>query len=252
MRPRSCSRPCNGAPDERAPPLAPLEILLGPQGVCAVAGMMPVDLQTWWLFVGMTFVVSATPGPNMMLVMNHSARHGVRAALGTMAGCMTVLLAMMGASAAGLGAVLHAWPTVFEIMRLLGAAYLAYLGVMSWRAPVANMAQSAMGQAVDGVPPTRWALYRQGALVAGSNPKAILFAAAFFPQFIHAGQAQLPQFAWLLLTFSVIEVAWYFVYAASGQRLSEHLARPRVMRLFNRLTGVVFIGFGLAMALSQA
>src|SRR2546427_5824127 len=69
-----------------------------------------MSLQTWWLFVMMTFVVSATPGPNMLLVMSSSARFGFRAAVATMAGCMTALLAMMSISAAGLGALLQAFP----------------------------------------------------------------------------------------------------------------------------------------------
>ena len=63
-----------------------------------------MTLSTWWLFLAMTFVVSATPGPNMLLVMSTSARHGVRAAVLAMAGCMTALLIMMSLSAAGLGA----------------------------------------------------------------------------------------------------------------------------------------------------
>jgi len=84
-----------------------------------------MSLSTWWLFVAMTFVVSATPGPNMMLVMSNSARHGLRNAVITMAGCMTALLAMMSLSAAGLGALLHAFPAIFDVLRLGGAAYLA-------------------------------------------------------------------------------------------------------------------------------
>jgi threonine/homoserine/homoserine lactone efflux protein len=95
------------------------------------------------------------------------------------------------------------------------------------------------------------AIYRQGFLVAASNPKAILFAAAFFPQFITPGEPQLVQFAILLTTFSVIEVAWYFVYAVSGKRLSVYLQRASVMRLFNRLTGGVFIGFAALMATAR-
>src|SRR6478735_12341423 len=95
-----------------------------------------MNLQTWWLFVGMTFFVSATPGPNMLLVMTCSARHGFRAAVAAMAGCMTALLAMMSISAAGLGALLQAFPTVFDTLRWIGAAYLAYLGIKCWRAPV--------------------------------------------------------------------------------------------------------------------
>ena len=87
--------------------------------------------------------------------------------------------------------------------------------------------------------------------MAASNPKAILFAAAFFPQFIQPGAPQLPQFAILLVTFSVIEVSWYGVYALSGKRLSVYLRRASVLRWFNRVTGGVFIGFAGVMALAH-
>jgi threonine/homoserine/homoserine lactone efflux protein len=201
---------------------------------------------TWWMFVAMTFVVSATPGPNMLLVMSTSARFGFAAAVRTMAGCMTALVAMMGISAAGLGALLHAFPTVFDTLRLAGAAYLAYLGVKTWRAkPEPADATAASGTAR----PSAHAPYRQGFLVAASNPKAILFAAAFLPQFIQPGLPQWPQFGILLATFVVIEVSWYLVYALSGQRLSKYLLRERVLRVFNRATGGVFVGFAALMAL---
>ena len=88
-----------------------------------------MTLQTWWLFVMMTFVVSATPGPNMLLVMSTGARQGLRSAVTSMAGCMTALMLMLSLSAAGLGALLQAFPAVFDALRLAGAAYLAYLGV---------------------------------------------------------------------------------------------------------------------------
>ena len=204
-------------------------------------------LTTWWLFLGMTFVISATPGPNMLLVMRTSARCGWRRALATMAGCMTSLLTMLSISAAGLGAVLHAAPSVFEVLRLLGAAYLAYLGIVCWRAPVSDdgAATALAAQARSDRP---WSLYRQGALVAASNPKALLFAAAFFPQFMNANAPQLPQFAILLSTFTVVEVGWYLVYAMGGQSLSRYLQRVSVRKLFNRVTGGAFVGFALLMA----
>lgn len=205
-----------------------------------------MNLTTWWLFVAMTFVVSATPGPNMLLVMVSGARYGFRAALATMAGCMTALLAMLSLSAAGLSALLQAFPTVFDTLRLLGAAYLAYLGIQMWRAPAGDT------PATDAVatyrPDTDAKRFRQGIMVASSNPKAILFAAAFFPQFIDPALAQLPQFAILLVTFIVIETSWYFVYAAGGQRLSAYLQHHAVVKGFNRLTGGVFIGFAVLMA----
>jgi threonine/homoserine/homoserine lactone efflux protein len=134
-------------------------------------------------------------------------------------------------------------------MRLAGAAYLAYLGVMSWFAPVPDApAEPAAEVAPLAGEADARRLYRQGVFVAASNPKAILFAAAFFPQFLNPEQAQLPQFGILLATFSVIEVGWYLVYAASGQRLSVYLRRPAVLRMFNRLTGGIFIGFAALMS----
>lgn len=217
-----------------------------------------MTLATWWLFIVMTFVVSATPGPNMLFVMSTSARHGVRPAVVAMAGCMTALLAMMSLSAAGLGALLQSFPAVFDALRLSGAAYLAYLGIKCWRAPVNdNLEATPMHPAnsaapVNAPPAPSATLYRQGFLVAASNPKAILFAAAFFPQFIDPALAQLPQFAVLLVTFSVIEVGWYFVYAVSGKRLSVYLQRATVMKAFNRLTGGVFVGFAALMASARA
>ena len=205
-----------------------------------------MNLQTWWLFVLMTFFVAATPGPNMLLVMSNSARFGLRAAIATMAGCLTALLTMMSISAAGLGALLHTFPTVFDLLRLVGAAYLAYLGVQNWRAPVQQDMLDAPRPATLAARPAM--LFRQGLLVAASNPKALLFAAAFFPQFIKSEAATLPQLGILLATFTVIEIAWYFVYALSGKRLSGYLQSATVMRAFNRLTGGIFIGFAALMA----
>ena len=204
-----------------------------------------MNLQTWWLFLAMAFVVSATPGPNMLLVMNHAARFGLRASVTTMCGCMTSLLAMMSISAAGMGALLHAFPAVFDAMRLTGAAYLAYLGVQGWRSPVHDEAEPGAASA-PAQPPKH--LYRQGVLVAASNPKAILFAAAFFPQFLNPALPQLGQFAILLTTFTVVEVSWYLVYAASGHKLSGYLRKAKVMRTFNRVTGGIFVAFAGLMA----
>jgi len=206
-----------------------------------------MTLHTWGLFLMMAFVVSGTPGPNMLMVMSHGTRHGLRPTFATMAGCMTALLAMMSLSAAGLGALLQVFPPVFDALRWTGAAYLAYLGFKSWRSP----AEGALAPAETGSSRKAagaGALYRQGFLVAASNPKAILFAAAFFPQFIDPALPKLPQFAILLATFSVVEVSWYVVYASCGRGLAGYLRRPAVGKAFNRLTGGAFIGFAAAMA----
>lgn len=209
-----------------------------------------MGLQAWWLFVVMTFVVSATPGPNMLLVMSHSARFGLRSAVMTMAGCMSALLCMMSISAAGLGALLHTFPAVFDALRYAGAAYLAYLGYKLWRADRAAMPEGD-APALDDVRRGGGSFYWQGLAVAASNPKAIVFSAAFFPQFIQPEQPALMQFGILLATFTVIEVSWYGIYAVSGQKLSRYLQQAQVMKNFNRVTGGVFVGFAALMAASR-
>ena len=209
-----------------------------------------MSLQAWWIFVVMTFVVSATPGPNMLLVMSHGARFGLRAAVMTMAGCMTALLCMMSISAAGLGALLHSFPAVFDALRYLGAAYLAYLGYKLWMAGLPSSATE--GASLQGAPErSGGSYYRQGLAVAASNPKAIVFSAAFFPQFIQPEWPALPQFGILLVTFTVIEVGWYLIYALSGHRLSRYLQQAHVMKNFNRVSGGVFVGFAALMAASR-
>lgn len=203
-----------------------------------------MTVPTWWLFVMMSFVVSGTPGPNMLLVMSSSARYGVRQALATMAGCMTALIAMMCISAAGLGALLQAFPAVFDALRWMGAAYLIYLGIKSWRASVdTGLTDVPLVTAASAA-----ALFQRGFLVAASNPKAILFAAAFLPQFITPSAARLPQLAILVVSFAVIEGGWYLAYAMGGRRIALHLRQGRTLRLFNRLTGGAFVGFGVLMA----
>lgn len=206
-----------------------------------------MQLHTWWLFVTATFFISAAPGPNMLLIMSQSVRFNFRSAMCGALGCLSALFLMMSASAAGLGVLLQSAPTVFEILRWIGAAYLAYLGYKVWTAPVSDTSAEDAATA----PRARtsaWELYRVGFVTAASNPKALLFAVAFLPQFIQAGQPELPQFGILLGSFTVIEMSWYLIYAIGGFKLSVYLKRASVLKKFNRLTGGAFVGFAALMA----
>ncbi|WP_294236417.1 LysE family translocator [uncultured Sphingomonas sp.] len=201
-------------------------------------------LHTWWLFVGAVFLLSGTPGPNMLHIMTRSVDMGLRRSVAAMAGCLSAVVLVLAASAAGLTTLLLALPGAFEVIRYAGVAYLLFLGIKAWRAEVAPV------DVGDGaIPPglSRRAVFRGGFLIGISNPKLILFAVAFLPQFINPAEAQAPQFAILVVTFAVIEALWYAVYALGGRSLARYLARPMVKRAFNRLTGAIFMGFGLAL-----
>ncbi len=212
-----------------------------------------MNLHTWWLFLATVFVVCAIPGPNMLLIMSHGAQYGLRRTSATMGGCLSALVLMLAVSAAGLGVFLQAWPTMFNVLRFIGAAYLVYLGVKAWGAPVEEHAASNAEAETLAARPARSpaTLFRNGFLVASSNPKAILFAAALLPQFIDASRPTLPQFGVLVATFAVCEVSWYLVYAGFGTRIGATLKSRRVAKAFNRVTGGVFVGFGAMMALMR-
>lgn len=208
-----------------------------------------MTLQTWWLYAFAVFLLSGTPGPNMLHVMARGVEFGFRRSIPAMAGCMLAITLVLATSAAGLTALLKAIPGAFEVLRYLGVAYLVYLGIKSWRAEV-----SPVETADDHLPhrSSPAALFRGGFTIAISNPKLLLFAAAFFPQFINPGAPKVPQFGILVGTFAVIEMLWYCTYALAGGWLSAHLRRPSVKRLFNRVTGSIFVGFGAALLTSRS
>jgi Putative threonine efflux protein len=203
-----------------------------------------VSLHTLWLFTAAVFLLSATPGPNMLHVLSRSVELGFRRSVAAMAGCLLALLTLLTASAVGLGALLHALPGLFDVLRYAGAAYLLYLGYRAWLSPIAtDDAEPALER-----PEASWlSVLRGGFAISISNPKAIVFAAAFLPQFIDPARPQAPQFAVLVITFTVIEAFWYCMYALGGRAISGHLGRARVKRAFNRLTGGLFAGFGLSL-----
>jgi len=208
-----------------------------------------MNLHMWLLYCGTVFLISATPGPNMLHILSRSVSLGLGRSLPAMAGCMSALVTMMTASALGLTALLLALPGAFDVLRYLGAAYLVYLGIKSWRAPVEEAQNADIASETVAISP--FAVYRGGYLIAISNPKALLFVAAFLPQFINPALPKGPQFAILVATFAVIETCWYFVYALGGRGLATWLERPSAQRLFNRLTGAVFMGFGALLLRTQ-
>ncbi|MCG2842182.1 LysE family translocator [Sandaracinobacter sp. RS1-74] len=204
-----------------------------------------MSLHTWWLFVVAVFLLSGTPGPNMLHILSRSVDLGVRRAVFAMAGCLAAVTLVLVTSAAGLTALLLAVPGAFEVLRYLGVGYLVYLGVKAWRAEVEPVYTEEGAFLPPEVSAAR--LFRAGFAIGISNPKLLLFAAAFLPQFVNPRMSEAPQFAILVATFAALECFWYFVYALGGRSLARHLRRPPVKRWFNRLTGGIFIGFGLAL-----
>ena len=204
---------------------------------------------TLGLFLVTAFVISATPGPNMLLAMSLGLRFGVRRAAWGGFGMVAALTALATASVLGLGALLAASEPAFLTVKWLGVAYLMWLGYTTWRAPVEAVHPSDAAPVYASGSAGR--LFVRGALVAFSNPKALVFMAALFPQFIEPDRPLLPQFTALVGVMAVVEFGWIMAYAAGGQTIAARLSSTSAVRSLNRVTGGLMIGAGGLLALAR-
>ncbi|EPF66785.1 MULTISPECIES: LysE family translocator [Pseudomonas] len=200
-----------------------------------------MNWHTWWVFAVTVFLLSGTPGPNMLHVLSRAVSLGFARSIPAMIGCLVAVVAVLSISAAGLGALLAASPRAFEALRYLGVAYLFWLGYKAWR----GSAQSPQDAPVSGPAVSSWRVFINGLIVGFGNPKLLLFAAAFLPQFIVPSQPQMTQLIILVMTFAACEMFWYMAYALGGTQLRRYLTRPAMRRAFDRFTGVLFAGFGV-------
>jgi len=203
-----------------------------------------VRIETYWLYLGAVVMLSCTPGPNVLYVTTRAIRFGFGAAMIGMSGCLLALAVLLTASVAGVSAFMLAVPTAFELLKYAGAAYLVWLGIQAWRAPVADLAPAAASPRETA---SRWSLFRGGFLVGISNPKLLVFAAAFFPQFIAPDAPWAPQFVVLVATFIAVEASTYLTLGLSARGLARYLVQALWQRRINRLSGMIFAAFGCAL-----
>jgi threonine/homoserine/homoserine lactone efflux protein len=196
-------------------------------------------------FVGVSVLLSVTPGPDMAVVTKNALAHGRRGVILTTTGIALALAVWVTATAVGLSAVVRASSDLLIVLKLIGAAYLAYLGIRtlidSRRRPDDLLA---------GTPPAAAAhvIFRQGFLSALSNPKLGVFFVTFLPQFVTPGQALLPRLLLLGLIFALIGWPWMNVYGLFVTRIRDVVTAPRVRQWMERVTGVVLLGFGARLA----
>ncbi|MDG9883872.1 LysE family translocator [Pseudomonas sp. GD04058] len=202
-----------------------------------------MDASTLLLYIIAASAVMITPGPAMLLALNNGASHGMRVAGFGMAGAMLSDLILIAAVGCGLGALLQASEQLFSLVKWIGAAYLLYLAVVLWRAPVRALGVSGAAAAVSG----RSTFVR--ALIVGlSNPKGLLFFSAFLPQFIRPEQPVLQQYLVLAVITASLDCLMMVVYALGGRHAVRAFS-ARVMQWINRgcagMLAVLAVGLSL-------
>ena len=201
-----------------------------------------MTLETWLLYVGTVLLFMSTPGPSHLLMLSVSATHGFRPSLATASGDLTANAIQIVLAGLGLAAVVTASRYGFEIVKWAGVAYLVWLGVRQLiasrhGAPNARAPRASLR-----------ALWLRGFVTSAANPKAVVFFAALFPQFLDPGRPLAAQIAVLGLSYIVIDGAFLAVYGKGASWLAQRLAGNRVVWL-HRISGISLIGAAILLGL---
>lgn len=197
-------------------------------------------------FAVAALLLAMVPGPATVIVIRATLRGGRRTALVSTSGNALGIVLWAVAAGAGLSALVAASQLAFDVLRIVGAAVLIYLGVRSLRA--AEPDPKADGSADAPVSGRARSAFRVGLVTNLANPKAAVFAITLYPQFIPQGA---PVLAWVLLLAGiqvVLSSAWYTTLAWSIDRTQRLLSRPGIARRLEQASGVVLISLGASLA----
>jgi homoserine/homoserine lactone efflux protein len=194
------------------------------------------------------FIASITPGPSMLLALNHGIRYGVRRTIASALGNNVATFAQALLTIAGLGTVLLHSQTTFSVIKLCGAAYLIFLGITMFFSHDTAMVKQSVYPVKSKTPID---LFAEGFVVTMANPKAILFFTALFPQFISRRQES----AWEFFTIVSVLLATTFgcmmIYSLLGLKISGLLKYLKWRKAFNRVVGTTFVAMGIGLATAK-
>ena len=202
-----------------------------------------MDLAVWLTYLVATVVLSLTPGPGAFSSISSGLNHGFRLGWWNALGMQAANMVYVAVVALGLGAILLASETLFEIVKWLGVAYLIYLGIVTWRASPRVFQEDRDDHAQ-----TAREIFVRGFLVNITNPKGIIFFAAIFPQFIDIARPQLLQYLILGATTFATDLAIMMGYTALAAKVLRAMRDPSRLRWVNRGLGGLFVAAGVALA----
>jgi threonine/homoserine/homoserine lactone efflux protein len=205
-----------------------------------------VHFSNWLVFCGVALLITFTPGPGVLLAISNSVAVGPRRAMLGSLGNAVGLFMVSAIAMAGMGVILATSAAAFTVLKLGGAAYLVYLGIKQWRSKASAFSDTSASVTSVGSN-TDWRLFGHGVTVALTNPKGILFFSALFPQFLTQDAPVLAQFFVLTSTFAACAVFSHAFYVLLGRALKNQFGSAQRVRLFNRVSGGLFVILGLGL-----
>jgi threonine/homoserine/homoserine lactone efflux protein len=209
------------------------------------SGMFDSSFKT---FVIMAAALVISPGASMAVVTEMALQRGRFAALLTVVGVNIANSSLALASMFGLSAVFHQWPSLLRAVSIGGAIYLTYLGLRTLWQQAHGYAQPGPGR-LNPAPTMEPSAVVRGVLTNFLNPSVVLFYMLLLPQFISAADPFFRRFLMLAATHVSMSLLWLSAYAMAVGTLSERMARPRVRRTMEILTGAVLVFLGVRLVL---
>ena len=209
-----------------------------------------MEMQNWLTFASIALVATITPGPAVLLVVAHSLQFGRKCALFTILGNISALFVLSLLSVLGQSVLIHYSEKGFVLLKSAGVLFLVYLGLRL----LTSRDNSVTIPAVSETSPRgrkKMQLYLQGLLVALSNPKAIGFTTALFPQFINNQHRLTGQFAILVVTFMALSFLCLFSYAMLGEQATGPFTGRGGKQAARRVMGFILIASGVGLGLSS-
>jgi len=203
-----------------------------------------MGITTWTLFIAVAVAAVVSPGPAILLSISNSVRFGMSKVFLSTLGNISGLFILSTAAIFGLGAILKTSTNLFLLVKLIGAVYLIYLGVKQWRTK-ANFFDQATSQTGSAIAKSSKRHFTEGFLIAITNPKAILFFTALFPQFINTNESLPTQFLIMTVTFMLMSFIALMTYGLLAFKAKRWFAKGERTKWFNRILGSVFISIGV-------
>ncbi len=208
-----------------------------------------MTFQSWFLYFTLAVIAAMTPGPAILLITTNATLYGWKKTLFTALGNIFGLFCMGIVTVTGLGVILENSIVVFDVVRYLGAAYLIYLGVQLFVQKNGGIAARNSKAQENSI--SRRKLFFQAFGVAVSNPKAIVFLTALFPQFINIQEPLAIQFFILITTLMVVSFFFLILFSFLTERVKGWLNMSGRDSIIRRISGLFFIGIGILLGASS-
>ena len=203
-----------------------------------------MSTELWLAYVTTVLILMSTPGPSHLLMLSNSLGNGFNRSLATAWGDLSANIVQMTVASLGLVSLIHSSQEFFVVIKWTGVSYLIFMGVMKFRK------RFDPSVAVRSRVRTLRSLYWQGFMTSAANPKAVIFFAALFPQFVNPAARTGQQFVILGVTYLIIDACFLTIYGGFADWIEARF-RHHVGHHMNQISGALLVGAAILLGLKE-